>query len=115
MSVPIPGFEDKPEHLRPSLTNRGFKHMPALEVGYGGRLSVYEASSAEGPHIWANAVMRKHPGDPRSEKVSVTLLMDLDGVDALIGQLEWLRDNHYQRPDGDRYPAAENEPPWWHQ
>jgi hypothetical protein len=101
--------------MRPSLTNRGFKHMPPFEVGYGGRLAVYESSTADAPHVWINAVMKKHPGDPRSEKISVSMHLQLDDVDMLIDQLLWLRDNHYQRPEGDRYPAAEGEPPWWHQ
>ena len=115
MSVPVPGFEDQPEHMRPVLTNRGFKHMPTLSLAYDGRVAVYEASGAKEPQVWLNGVMKKHPGDPRSEKISVSLLFPLDEVDKLIDQLRWLRDNHYQRPEGERYPADENEPPWWHQ
>lgn len=115
MSVPVPGFEDKPEHMRPQLTNRGFKHMPALELAYEGRVAVYESSSADEPQVWLNGVMKKHPGDPRSEKISVSLLFPLDQVDQLIDQLTWLRDNHYHRPEGERDVATENEPPWWHQ
>lgn len=115
MSVPVPGFENQPEHMRPELTNRGFKHMPALDVSYDGRLTVYESSAADGPYAWINAVMKKHPGDPRSEKVTTTLHLHLDDVDRLIDQLTWLRDNHFKRPEGERYPVAENEPPWWHQ
>jgi hypothetical protein len=101
--------------MRPSLTNRGFKHMPALDLAYDGRVAVYESSSADEPQVCLNGVMKKHPGDPRSEKVSVSLLFPLDQVDQLIDQLKWLRDNHYQRPEGERYPVVENEPPWWHQ
>jgi len=115
MSVPVPGFEDYPEHLRPELTERGFKHMPALSVSYDGRIAVYESSAADSPHVWLNGVMKKHPGDPRSEKISVSMHIELDDVDRLIDQLKWLRDNHYQRPEGERVCAVDGEPPWWHQ
>lgn len=115
MSEPVAGFEDQPEHMRPLLSNRGFKYMPVVEVDYDGRFTAHESSSADGPALWMNAVMKKHPGDPRSEKISVSLLVSLDRVDMIIDQLKWLRDNHYQRPEGERYPTAEDEAPWWHQ
>ena len=89
--------------------------MPAVECDYDGRVTVYESTAAASPHLWLNAVMKKHPGLPASEKVSVSIHVPLDQVDMILAQREWLRDNHYQRPDGERYPVLENEPPWWHQ
>lgn len=112
---PAPGFEDLPEHLRPMISDRGFKHMPALGLNFGGRLSLYESSAASEPRIWLNATMQKNPGVIGTETISVTNTMDLDDVDRMIDQLMWLRDNHYQRPEGDRTPTRPNEPGWWQQ
>lgn len=95
MSVPVPGFEDKPPHMRPELSNRGFKHMPALDVAYGGRLSAYESSAAEEPHLWLNAVAVNHPGMPGSDKTTATIHLSLDDAVRLIQQLDWLIANHY--------------------
>lgn len=97
MSDPVKGFEDEVEpHMRLTLSNRGFKHMPAIDVAYGGRVSVYESSAADGPHYWLNVVTKKSPGLPHSETIQSTAHVAIDQLRQLAEQIDFMLAHHYQ-------------------
>ncbi len=43
---------EKPKHLTPVPSNRGFDHYPPIDTDYGALVRVYESSAAEAPHCW---------------------------------------------------------------
>lgn len=82
------------------VTERGFVQMPEIVGTYGGSVQVYESSSAEEPHIWVKVI--------DENGTEAVLHLPLRKVKLFIGQLQYLKSNHYQvrykseRPDSDR-------------
>jgi hypothetical protein len=92
---PVP--EDTPDHLTPTVTDRGFRWLPSLPDTHGKNSArVLESSAATEPCIW--------------------LRLNWDGEDAVVHlnaerawqlkeQIEWLLEHHYQgdaRPENAR-------------
>ena len=81
--------EPIPAHLEPIWTDRGFKHMPAIQ----GRdedevVKVYESSAADGPHVWLRV---------EEDRVSyASAHLTLEHAAELRDQLDYLIRNHYQ-------------------
>lgn len=75
-------------YLIPTITDRGFKHMPVISGTYDDHdVRVYESSAADGPHIW----LRAWDG----ERVVTVHLPVADSLQ-LAEQIQWLAANHYQ-------------------
>lgn len=91
--------EIKP-HLIPTITDRGFKHMPVVNGAFDSHdVRVYESSAASDPHIW----LRAWDG----ERV-VTVHLPVVAALELGDQLRWLAANHYQlQSKPSRLPVSE--------
>lgn len=92
-----------PEHLRVSMTDRGFGHFPALPNQYGEAedisVSVSESSNAEYAGIWLRV---KGLGERQGERVEAAANLTAKTAWLLAEQLAILVANHYhgnQRPD----------------
>lgn len=85
------------EHLNTTASGRGFDRMPDIPSEYGGHVSVYESSSAEGPHIWLKTV-EEMPGKPLAE---ASVYLTAENAWKLSEQLQMLVREHYQ---GDATP-----------
>lgn len=85
------------DHLTVTTSGRGFDAMPDIPSEYGGFVSVYESSSAEGPHIWLKAV-EQMSGRPEKE---AALHLTAENAWRLADQLRQLVRDHYQ---GDALP-----------
>lgn len=40
------------DHLTPTVTDRGFRHMPPLRCPNGDQIRLHESSAAGAPHAW---------------------------------------------------------------
>lgn len=79
-------------HLVPRVTDRGFKHLPAIDGAYGGTVRVYESSAADAPHVWLGAVCDDAPTHPKTE---VVLHLTAGDAVRLAEQLRYLVVNHH--------------------
>ena len=72
------------------LTSRGFAAHDWINGGteYGGRVRVYESSSAIAPRIWLTVL--------QADGESATLHMSLDAARDLVADLNDLIEHHYQ-------------------
>ena len=72
------------------LTSRGFAAHDWINGGtaYGGRMRVYESSSAMAPRIWLTVL--------QADGESATLHMSLDAARDLVADLSDLIEHHYQ-------------------
>jgi hypothetical protein len=84
------------DHLTTTTTPRGFDHLPPIK-SYGGYVTVYESSAAEGPHIWLRTVETLH-GQPETD---ATIHLTAENAWRLSEQLQKLVRDHYQ---GDATP-----------
>lgn len=104
------------DHLTPTMTDRGFRHLPSIPDAYGlAEARVYESSSAEGAHLWLGIV--PHPSQPKDPDGCATVHLTAEAAWQLKEQIEHLLAHHYQgdaRPgasDGDDWcPACGNDP-----
>lgn len=80
----------------PETSARGFLRFPPIEGAYGGHVEVYESSAASEPRLWLNAVNSADPRETSSPGTSATIHLSLAAARALVGQLEYLIENHYQ-------------------
>jgi hypothetical protein len=91
---------DDYDHLRATVTDRGFRHMPIVEGRYGGFARVYESSAASRPHLWLNVNRGRRTDDPGAHEDqnvgNVTLHLDARSALALAEQLLYLLRQHYQ-------------------
>lgn len=72
----------------PTITDRGFKHMPAIAGTYGGSIHAYESSAASAPHLWVSAT---------DEDDSTAIIhLTLDQALRLAEQIRYLAEHHYQ-------------------
>lgn len=86
--------------LHYTLTDRGFRHLPALEISDGGRIEIWESSQADEPHIWFSTQAPHFIGDHiNRDYARVRVSLSLQEVDDLVLQLLWLKANHYQVSD----------------
>ena len=83
-------------HLVHKLSPRGFKHMPRLDGTYGERVTAYESSAADGPHVWINVYTKKDPGMAHSAAIQAAAHMTVDEAWKLAEQLMYLVNEHYQ-------------------
>lgn len=72
--------------VEPTYSDRGFKHLDPITTGED-EVRAYESSAASAPHIWVSV---------NEESIH----LNLEQVDELIKQLEFLKYNHYQLEDG---------------
>lgn len=100
---------DPEEHLKPTMTNRGFQHMNPIPgtSGYNmellpdgtpdwdtmtprdhGHVRVYESSSADYAALWINV----EDGDGKEATLHITI----ERAALLRDQLDYLIKNHYQ-------------------
>lgn len=84
-----PGQTETPAHLEPTITDRGFKWMPAIDGTHHGRVVVYESSNASSPHVWLKA---SDEGIGESKSVHLPLA----AASQLAEQIQYLAANHYQ-------------------
>lgn len=89
------------DHLQPTTTDRGFKHMPPIPSKYGGDVKVYESSAAIGPHLWLRAESPVDMNKPDGPTVEAVIHLRADDAWHLSEQLQWLLEHHYQ---GDARP-----------
>jgi hypothetical protein len=89
-----------PEHLTPTMTNRGFLHLPPIEGFHAGRpdgkVRVYESSAASGPHIWINVEGNYVTPEFVQRGVDVSIHLPLEDALKLAEQIKWLVRSHYQ-------------------
>lgn len=85
-----------PEHLQPTISDRGFARLPDIPSEYGGYVSVYESSAASGPHIWLHAEAPVNLNEPTGPTHEVTLHLTAENAWKLADQLRLLVRNHYQ-------------------
>lgn len=85
------------DHLNTTTSERGFDYLPDIPSEYGGHVSAYESSSAEGPHIWLKMV-EEMPGKP---PVEATVHLTAENAWKLSEQLQKLVREHYH---GDATP-----------
>ncbi len=84
---------DSPPHLEPTITSRGFKHLPPIVNRQGDTVRVYESSNALERCIWLRIEGgHRHPD-------GVIQLTDGQAAD-LLEQIEFLFKHHYQNEDG---------------
>lgn len=76
------------DHLTPTVTDRGFTHLPPLDGAYGGNVRVYESSAADGPHVWLRATTL----DEGTVHVHLSANIALQ----LAEQLVYVVEHHYQ-------------------
>lgn len=91
------------EHMEPTVTDRGFTHLPALPLSGGydlndrweivgphqvGEIRVYESSDAVFPSVWVN--MKTDDGE-------LTGHMTIENAGRLARQLIALAENHYSQ------------------
>lgn len=87
-------MSDKPVHLEPVKTDRGFAHLPPIIDEYGTSVHVYESSAASGAYVW----LMLTGGDRQDDDCnpSVTAHLTLSELVKLGEQIEWMKQNHYQ-------------------
>jgi len=94
------GVEKMPDHLVPTMTDRGFLHLPPIEGFHAGRpdgkVRVYESSAASGPHIWVNVEGDYVTPGSVQRGVDVSIHLPLEDALKLAEQIKWLVKNHYQ-------------------
>lgn len=91
------GYVDTvPAYLQPTVTSRGFKHMPELNVDYGSTVRLYESSAANAPHVWLSVTAPANPAAPEQPRVTTTAHMHINDLEALRDQIDYLLENHYQ-------------------
>lgn len=91
----------EPEHLTPSVTDRGFQHLPPITGAYGGTVRVYESSAASGPHLWL-AVTEDGSARLDGETTEAHSHLTVEAAGHLADQIRWLIDHHYQtRNEGE--------------
>ncbi|MFF0822486.1 hypothetical protein ACFYUR_19155 [Micromonospora haikouensis] len=83
-------------HLAHITTDRGFDRLPPIPSEYGGHISVYESSAADGPHLWVNATAPANLNDPTGPTVEAPMHLTADNARRLAEQLLALVDGHYQ-------------------
>lgn len=79
-------------HLTKVYSDRGFARLPEIPSEYNGNVSVYESSSAEGPHVW----LRAAEAMPGKASEDVALHLTADNAARLGEQLLLLTRDHYQ-------------------
>jgi len=84
------------QHTEPTVTERGFRHMPDIPSTTGGHVRVYESSAASGPHIWIRTEQPSDLNDPSSDPVEAVAHLPLEAAEQLRDQLTALIANHYQ-------------------
>lgn len=88
---------DTEPHLTPTITDRGFKHMPSVDGRQHESVSVYESSLATEACIWLQARSPKDRNDPTGPVVEqATVELTVEAAVSLAEQIEWLVRNHYQ-------------------
>lgn len=81
------------DHLEPTTTDRGFKHMEPIDGRYGETVRAYESSSATHSSVWVSIgseATKDLPSGPVAAHLTV------EDARKLAEQLTWLCDNHYQ-------------------
>lgn len=89
------------DHLEPTTTDRGFKHMPPIPSKYGGAVRIYESSAATGPHVWLLAESPVDMNNQDGPTVEAVIHLNAENAWLLAEQLRWLLEHHYQ---GDARP-----------
>lgn len=103
-------MSDRPAHLQPTETNRGFAVLPSIAGNYGGDVTVWESSAAEQPKLWVKInelddLNDSVKGDPNSPTHSATIHLTAEDAWKLADQLRCAVENHYHgdaRPDWAR-------------
>lgn len=87
-----PPTPDPTAHLRPRITDRGFKHMPKITGmdGYGGKVVVYESSGAT-PGIWLSVETSPSEG--------TVVLLPLTRARQLAEQIRYLEEHHFSKEE----------------
>lgn len=91
-----------PAHLDITRSDRGFDRLPPIPSEYGGNVSVYESSAADGPHVWLFATAPADLNNPSGPEVEAPIHLTAEHAWQLAEQLMTLVANHYQ---GDARPA----------
>ena len=87
-------MRDKPVHLEPVKTDRGFSHLPPIIDERGTSVRVYESSAASNAYVWLMIT----GGDRQDSDCnpSVTAHLTLTELHELGEQIEWMKQHHYQ-------------------
>lgn len=83
-----------PTHLRPTVSDRGFRHMPPVVGTYDSTVKLYESSAADGPHVWLMITSTDRRYDDCNS--SLTAHLELTELVKLGEQIEWMKTHHYQ-------------------
>lgn len=94
-----------PQHLEPTMTDRGFAHLPELNDRQGGNVGVCESSAASEPCVWLTT-------ESADGQEKVTLHLPAAQAWRLAEQIVTVVRNHYH---GDATPvgAAYEVKPLW--
>lgn len=96
-------------HLIPTITDRGFKHLPEIPSTYpGGTIRTYESSAAMQPCIWVAAVAPENLNHPDGPQMSAPIHLTIENALRLADQIQFLARNHYQLVDPT--PSTPEEP-----
>lgn len=90
-----------PAHLEPTVTDRGFTHLPPIPGDYGGFTQVYESSAAERPKVWLWVVAATSQNGCPVHPAGCSIHLTAENAWKLADQLRHLVENHYQ---GDAHP-----------
>jgi hypothetical protein len=82
--------------MKPTVTDRGFKHMDEIPSEYGGNIRAYESSGAEYPAIWVRIYQKFHGYEEEKEAV---VHLTLESAALLRDQIDYLIKKHYQVAD----------------
>jgi hypothetical protein len=87
-------------YLTPTVSDRGFSHLPPIIGTYGGTVRVYESSAASGPHIWLAV---NEDASSRLDKTATEAHshLTIEAAGHLADQIRWLIDHHYQTRGSD--------------
>lgn len=92
---------ERPEHLTPIESARGFVRLPHIPSEYGGGADVYESSAATEPCVWLTTTAPADLNRLDGELVEAPLHLTAENAWRLAEQLMTLVANHYQ---GDARP-----------
>lgn len=89
--------DSTPEHLTPTVSDRGFSSLPAIPDTYGGEARVYESSAASAPHLWLAVTQPANYNAPGGPKTSASLHYLIEDAVKLAEQILFIAGHHYQR------------------
>lgn len=104
---------ERPEHLVPTASPRGFVGLPPIPGAYGGEAVVWESSSAEYPRVWLKLDVPINPNRPNEDHTQTTIHLDAAEAWKLAEQLMTSVQCHYHgdaRPDGRVYDEVGKRP-----